>query len=200
MSSAPLSRTLPIGNVVEAMPLETFHDRLNKAATAADYIRPWGNQRRPRIRDLARELDMTPASVTRLFSGEQGARPTFDVVVALSKVFKVSPIWLATGKGPMQELSAGELVSSIRNLPPKLDETLKRQPSKWTSTTLAAALHPDTLAAKTRSDSDGTPEGGWAALLDDLQGNIDRSTAVEQVTESVRTESGPARRLPRRRA
>ncbi len=211
-SARPLPKMFPFGNVSDVAAAKTndvraraFKARFRTAAERAGFYREWGGNRSLMVAELVKATGLKKAELSKFGSAAAGAKfPTFEKIELLARAFRVRARWLATGEGPMQELSAFALFDALTNHP-KLQAELKAQPQRWYASTLAEALHPETLEAKTRSDDEGTPAEGWAALLDDIEKGSPHISAPAVVSAAVAAEAGVvaaaeagrARRLPR---
>jgi transcriptional regulator with XRE-family HTH domain len=188
-----------VGRVVTNVPAqgdpEALGERVRAAAREAGYYREWGGKWTPRVSDIAREAGLPKGEISKVLSGLRGTFPSFDTVTKLARVFRVREEWLAFGRGPKKPMTAHELAVAVE-AHPKLVETLRVHPDRWFATTLVTALHPETLESKTKSDPEGTPDGGWDALLDETQRGFDVTIADVTVVDAVDREHGRGRRLP----
>lgn len=200
----PLRKTLPIGNVLhvaaaarkrgEAASLGT---RMKQAALEAGYHKPWGaDPMAPDLAKITRESGIPKSELSKLLGGTRGEFPSFDKITRLADLFGVRPRWLAYGSGPKREMSALELADAVLRHQ-KLVAALKANPKRWRASTLLQALHPEELESKTRSDSDGTPDAGWAALLDEIEQGTKAHIDDDAVVALVDAEAGKKPRRPR---
>lgn len=170
-------------------------DRARDAARAAGLYRERGGDWTPRVSDMARQTGIAKGEISKILDGKRGKFPSFGTITKLARLFKVHEEWLAFGRGPRRLMTGYELALAIKDHP-KLIDTLRDHPDRWLAATVVAALHPESLESKTKSDREGTPDGGWDALLDETQRGFDVTIADMTVVRAVTREHGKGRRLP----
>jgi transcriptional regulator with XRE-family HTH domain len=199
----PIAKTLPFGNIsrMAAAPkgraqAEALGKRVREAAREGGFYRDWGGKQSLEVAKLARLTGQRKSDISKLAAGERGTHPPFEIVDRLAQVFGVQPRWLAWGKGPKRETTAMQLLDGLKAHPALMQAIRSNRTKPWRVSTIAEALHPETLEAKTRSDSAGTPAEGWAALLDDIERGTPYEAAASAIISAVELSAGAARRLP----